>query len=293
MRALEAEGRQSNRTASKDKLEAFIPPTMLLLAYQTQDQGIELSECVPPDTRSPMRVWFLAIPVLLAASALPSGANADEAIATIEIESIQDAELPKRVALTEAVKVQLVGESGRPGMVVLPKGANVEVAGRDGAMLQIRFVKSAGQIDILKTTTVEEVAKIRAANKAAEKERVLQERIDASWQDRLREIEEEKKRDILVHSWTWRPTSGGEYYEAVGEIENESGRMLENVQVEVTIRDASNNMVSTETAIVSDRDLQLGQRTTFRAMIRRVGGEQTASLAFRKFWGDRYTHRDK
>ena len=116
-----------------------------------------------------MRVWFLAIPILLADAALPSGANADEAIATIEIESIQDAELPKRVALTEAVKVQLVGESGRPGMVVLPKGANVEVTGRDGAMLQIRFVKSAGQIDILKTTTVEEVAKIRAANKAAEK----------------------------------------------------------------------------------------------------------------------------
>jgi hypothetical protein len=160
-------------------------------------------------------------------------------------------------------------------------------------MLQIVFVKSAGQIDISKTTAVEEVAKIRAANKAAEKDRLLKERIDASWQKRLREVEEEKKRDILVHSWQWRQTSGGEYYEVVGEIENESGRVLENVQVEVTTRDANNNIVSTETAITSDRDLQPGQRTTFRAMIRRVGGEQTASLAFRRFWGDRYTHRDK
>jgi len=37
MRAFEAEGKQSNRAASKDKLEAFIAPTMLPLAHQTQD----------------------------------------------------------------------------------------------------------------------------------------------------------------------------------------------------------------------------------------------------------------
>ena len=240
-----------------------------------------------------MRVWFLAIPVLLAASALPSGANADEEIATIEIESIQDAELPKRVALTEAVKVRLVGESGRPGMVVLPKGANVEVTGRDGTMLQIRFVKSAGQIDISKTTAVAQVAEIRAAEHRARLARAEVHFAEVERKHQEREMERLARRDILVHSWTWRQTRGGNHYEAVGEIENESGRVLENVQVEVTTRDANNSMVSTETAIVSDRDLQPGQRTTFRAMIRRVGGEQTASLAFRKFWGDRYTHRDK
>ena len=68
---------------------------------------------------------------------------------------------------------------------------------------------------------------------------------------------------------------------------------MENVQVEITIRDASGNIVSTDTALANDKNLAPGQRTTFSAMIRRVGGEQTASLAFRKFWGDRYTHRDK
>lgn len=211
----------------------------------------------------------------------------------VEIDSIEDSELPKKVEVTEAVKLRLVTQSGSAGIVGLPKGATVEVTGRNGSMLQILFVKSSGQIDISKTTALEGVAKIRAANKAAEKDRLLKEQIDASWQKRLREMEEEKKRDILVHSWQWRPSAGGDFYEAVGEIENESSRVLENVQVEVTIRDASGNIVSTETAIASDRDLQPGQRTTFRAMVRRVGGEQTASLAFRRFWGDRYTHRDK
>jgi hypothetical protein len=90
-----------------------------------------------------------------------------------------------------------------------------------------------------------------------------------------------------------RHNTSGNYYEAVGEIENESGRVLENVQVEITIRDANDKIVSTDTALVSDRDLRPGQQTTFQAMIRRVGGEQKASLAFRKFWGGRYTHREK
>lgn len=212
---------------------------------------------------------------------------------TIEIDSIKNAELPKVVEITEAMKVPLVGESGRTGIVGLPQGTKVEVTGREGNMLQIVFVKSAGQVDIAKTTALDEVRSIRAANTEAERKRAMKAMIDERWQKKLKEMEEEKKRDILVHSWTWRQTRGGNHYEAVGEIENESGRTLENVQVEITIRDANGNIVSTDTALANDKNLAPGQRTTFSAMIRRVGGEQTASLAFRKFWGDRYTHREK
>jgi hypothetical protein len=233
------------------------------------------------------------MPLVLTALFAEAETTEGEREELVEVDSIEDSELPKKVEVTEAVKLRLVSQNGSAGLVGLPKGAKVEVIGRNGNMLQILFVKSSGQINISKTTALQEVAKMRAANKAAEKDRLLKERIDASWQKRLREMEEEKKRDILVHSWQWRPSAGGDFYEAVGEIENESGRVLENVQVEVTIRDANDNIVSTETAIASDRDLRPGQRTTFSAMIRRVGGEQKATVAFRKFWGDRYTHREK
>jgi hypothetical protein len=220
----------------------------------------------------------------------PTEGNQAEAV---EIDSIEDYELPKMVEVTEPVKLSLVGESGRTGSVGLPQGAKVEVTGRDGNMLQIVFVKSTGQIHISKTTTLAEVAKTRAANERAQQERDEQVRAEVERARQERAMAEKLKRDILVRSWRWHQTSGGNYFEAVGEIENESGRLLENVQVEITIRDVNDNIVSTDTGLVSDRNLSPGQRTTFRAMIRRVGGEQKASLAFRKFGGERYTHRDK
>ncbi len=211
----------------------------------------------------------------------------------VEVDSIEDSELPKKVEVTEAVKVRLVGEGGRVATLKLPKGAKVGVTGREGNMLKIVFVKSAGQIDISKTTAVAQVAEIRAAEHRARLARAEVHFAEVERKHQEREMERLARRDILVHSWTWRQTRGGNHYEAVGEIENESGRALENVQVEITIRDASGNIVSTDTALANDKNLAPGQRTTFSAMIRRVGGEQTASLAFRKFWGDRYTHRDK
>jgi len=211
----------------------------------------------------------------------------------VEVDSIEDSELPKSVVVTEAVKFRLVGQSGSAGMVGLPKGATVEVTGRNGSMLQIVFVKSAGQIDILKTTALEEVAKTRAANERAAQERQEQIRARRMAAYARQEAERAAKRDILVHSWLCHKTAGGNYYEAVGEIENESDRVLENVQVEVTMRDAYDNILSTETAIASDRNLRPGQRTTFKVMLRSAGDGKKCSLAFRKFWGDDYTYREK
>jgi hypothetical protein len=230
--------------------------------------------------------------VLLAVLLIAETNRGDQAEA-VEVDSVKDSELPKMVEVTEALKVRLTSESGSVGMVGLPEGATVEVTGRSGNMLDIVFINSAGQIDIAKTTALAEVAKIRAASEQVQRARDEQVRAEATRARQAREMEERRKRDILVHSWTWRQTAGGDYFEAVGEIENESGRALENVQVEVTIRDAGDKIVSTDTGLVSDRDLRPGQRTTFRAMIRRVGGEQKASLSFRKFWGERYTHREK
>jgi hypothetical protein len=216
-----------------------------------------------------------------------------ETAATLDIDSIKDAELPKKVELTESVQLRITSGPGAPGVTTLPKGVSVDVTGRKGNMLQILFVKSAGQIDISKTTALAEVVKKRAEELQASRARGAALLAEAERLDREREMEESQKRDILVHSWTVRQTSSGSYIEAVGEIENESGRVLEKVQAEIITRDASGTIVSTDTAMVSDRDLRPGQRTTFKAMIRRVGGEQKASLSFRKFWGERYTHREK
>jgi hypothetical protein len=233
------------------------------------------------------------IALLLSFALLGAEATQGQQGESVGVESIKDSELPKMVEVTEAVKVRLVGESGRAGMVGLPKGARVEVTGRDGNMLGIVFGKSAGKIDISKTTALAEVSKIRTSNEQAQQALDEELRAQAERARQARETEERLKRDILVHSWQWRESASGDFFEAVGEIENESGRVLENVQVEITIRDTNDKIVSTDTAIVSDRDLRPGQQTTFRAMIRRVGGEQKASLAFRKFWGERYTHREK
>lgn len=238
--------------------------------------------------------WQLwVVPLLLFACLAIAQTTRDEPEEVVAIDSIQDSELPQTVEITEPVKLRLVGESGRAGIVGLPKGATVEVTGRDGSMLQIVFVKSAGQIDISKTSVLGEVARSRAANKRAQQARDEQVQAEAERARQARALAERLKKDILVRSWRWHQTSGGNYFEAVGEIENESGRVLENVQVEITIRDVNDNIVSTDTGLVSDRNLSPGQRTTFRAMIRRVGGEQKASLAFRRFGGERYSHRDK
>jgi hypothetical protein len=233
-------------------------------------------------------ITFALVAVLLV-SALAHGEQAN----VVEIDSIKDSELPTMVEVTEAVKIRLVSESGSAGLVGLPKGAKVEVTGRDGNMLQVLFAKSAGQIDIYKTTALAEVAKIRAQEEQEKLARGAAFFAEADRLDRERELEKSRRRDILVHSWQWRERAGGDFYEAVGEIENESGRVLEKVQVEITIRDANDSIVSTETALANDRNLSPGQRTTFRAMIGRVGGEQKASLTFRKLWGERYTHREK
>lgn len=240
-----------------------------------------------------MERLFWAMPLVLFALFAAAETTKGEREELVEVDSIEDSELPKVVEVTEAVKVRLVGGAGRVATLELPKGAKVEVTGRDGNLLKILFAKSAGQIDISKTTAVAQVAEIRAAEHRARLARAEVHSAEVERKHQEREMERLARRDILVHSWTWRQTRGGNYYEAVGEIENESGRALENVQVEITIRDASGNIVSTETALTNDRDLQPGQRTTFSVMNRRVGGEQTASLAFRKFWGDRYTHREK
>lgn len=99
--------------------------------------------------------------------------------------------------------------------------------------------------------------------------------------------------DLLVLSWRWGPSAGGNFFQAVGEIRNVSGRRLELVEVEVTTRDASGNVVNSETSTVNDSNLEPNQDTRFSVMIRQKGGEQSAGLAFRKMFGDRYSHREK
>ena len=151
-----------------------------------------------------MKRLLWAIPLALVLSALLAAAETSEGDGereeVVEVESIEDSELPKKVEVTEAVKLRLVTKNGSAGTVGLPKGATVEVTGRDGNMLQIVFVKSAGQIDITKTTALDEVAKIRAATKAAGKEQALKAQIDAAQHKRPQETEEEKERDISAHS---------------------------------------------------------------------------------------------
>jgi len=111
------------------------------------------------------------IPAALLAVLAFTAQGKGEAGSPIDLESVNDSELPKQVELTEALKVRLLNERGGGGVVGLPAGARVDVTGRSGNMLEIVFAKSAGQIDIAKTTALEEVAKIRAANKAAEEKR--------------------------------------------------------------------------------------------------------------------------
>jgi hypothetical protein len=111
----------------------------------------------------------------------------------------------------------------------------------------------------------------------------------------LRDIESDtaSKADILVLSWSWGPSAGGQWLEAVGEIRNVSGRRLESVQAELTTRDASGNVVNSDTAMVRDVNLEPNQDTRFQVGVRRKGGEQSASLAFRRLFGDRYPHREQ
>jgi hypothetical protein len=231
--------------------------------------------------------------VLLAVLLIAGSAQGEQGKA-VEVDSIEDSELPKMVEVTESVKVRLASESGSAGLVGLPKGAKVEVTGRDGNMLEIVFIKSAGEIDIAKTTALKQVAEIRSAKESEEKDRALRAKIDASWQKRLKEMEEKKKRDIAVLSWRWRESAGGQYYEAVGEVLNESGSLLERVQVELATRDSSGRVIDTGTAMLRDYDLQPGERTTFQVAARKLGGEVTADIAFRKLLSSqRYTHREK
>jgi hypothetical protein len=235
--------------------------------------------------------WRLAILGLLTLFHLVTlGATATGEAAAVS--SIEDSELPKRVTITEATQLQIT-DGTKAARIVLPKGAQVEVTGLEGNLLQVLFVKTAGQLDVGKTTALEQIEKIRSQKAQQQREVEAARQAEAERRKRWEQEEEAAKRDILVLSWQWRETSGGGYYEAVGEIMNESKRLLKNVQVEVTIRDAANNIVSTETGLASDKDLQPGQQTTFRAMVRRVGGEEKASLAFRELFGGRYTHREK
>jgi hypothetical protein len=113
---------------------------------------------------------------VVAADTTSSGSVATEQGETktgiaVDLEAVKDSELPKQVELTEAVKVRLLNERGSGGVVGLPAGARVEVTGRDGHMLKIVFAQSAGQVDIAKTTALQDIANIRAANKAAEEKR--------------------------------------------------------------------------------------------------------------------------
>lgn len=176
------------------------------------------------------------MPLVLSALFAAAEATKGEREEAVEVDSIEDSELPKKVEVTEAVKVRLVGESGRVATLELPKGAKVEVTGREGNMLKIVFVKSAGQLDISKTTALDEVLKIRAGNKAAEKERALKAQIDAAQQKRLQEMEEEKERDIsvnppeqeipvseyrrllLAYPWTFNSWSGKPDYSTPGDV---------------------------------------------------------------------------
>jgi hypothetical protein len=145
---------------------------------------------------------FALVAVLLV-SALAHGERAN----VVEVDSIKDSELPTMVEVTEAVKIRLVSESGSTGLVGLPKGAKVEVTGRDGSMLGIVFVKSAGEIDISKTTAIAEVAKTRAANEQAQQAIDEELRAQAERTRQAKEREEKSKRDILVHSWQWRESA--------------------------------------------------------------------------------------
>ncbi len=123
-----------------------------------------------------MNPLLVLIP-LMAASVVAADTTSSGPVATeqdksetgsaVDLDSVKDTELPKQVEVTEAVKVRLLNERGGGGVVSLPAGAKVEVTGRSGNMLSIVFAKSAGQIDIAKTTAFEEIAKIRAANKVA------------------------------------------------------------------------------------------------------------------------------
>ena len=111
------------------------------------------------------------IPIVMLAVLVVTQQGKSESSGQLDWESVKDSELPKQVEVTEALKVRLLNNRGTGGIVGLPAGAKVEVTGRSGNMLSIVFAKSAGQIDIAKTTALEEIAKIRAANKVAEEER--------------------------------------------------------------------------------------------------------------------------
>jgi len=153
-----------------------------------------------------------------------------ESSSPIDLESVKDSELPKQVEVTEALKVRLLNDRGTGGIVGLPAGAKVEVTGRSGNMLKIVFAKSAGQIDIAKTTALDEIGKIRAANKTVEEKRAAPATSSESPEPAVTpatkaESEPEKeipvseyRRLLLAYSWTFSTWSGKPDFSAPGDV---------------------------------------------------------------------------
>jgi len=214
-----------------------------------------------------------------------------------EWSNVKESELPKQTTLMVAKKFPVLDANGaKIGSITLAKNSGVQVVGKQGDKLEISLGGSRHLIEFQDTTVLFEITEARHRNyeldtekqkEAAEQRRIQSEKFRAKIL-----AEAAAKRDILILSWRWQE-SCSQYFEGVGEIMNESDRLLENVQVEMSTEDSSGHIVSTDTALVSDPNLHPGQRTTFRVLVRKKGGEDKARLAFRKLWGKPYTFRIK
>lgn len=219
--------------------------------------------------------------------------SAINAEANVDIASIQVAELPKTTTIIDSTPISLFNEKGAViGEMIIRKGSEVQVFGLRGDKAEIVFAGNKNRVAVDRTTILSQVAEYRLKKAEEQKALELARAAEAEKILQMKAAEQAAKRDILVLSWNWRESSSS-YYEAIGEILNESGRVLNKVQVEVSTRDSSGNIVSTGTALASDADLSPGQRTTFSVLIKKVGGEKKVGLLFRRIWGDRYSHREK
>jgi hypothetical protein len=200
---------------------------------------------------------------------------------------------PKTVTLKTDVVLPVpfaVAES----IVTAKAGADVTVKSVHGDQVKVAYGVGEGLVPIEHTDFV---ARLPQAQQEAEAKKAELKRAEAARPrpnpfDTMKLPATEQSTDLVVESWNWSRSAGGKYYEAVGEIRNTSRRKLEFIQVELTTRNANGDVVNSDTAVVRDHSLEPGQRTRFQVLVRVKGGERSAGLAFRRLYGDRYSHRE-
>jgi tetratricopeptide (TPR) repeat protein len=89
--------------------------------------------------------------------------------------------------------------------------------------------------------------------------------------------------DLELLSWHWSESYG--YVEAEGQVKNISGKKLDNIEVLVTWFDGNNNMITSESSLITYNPILPGQISPFRVMTSSNPAMSGASIEFKHLFG--------